>query len=101
MTATKIAAGEAARIHEQFTAAETLVPVADIESIGLGVGRRTIGRRIKNPPPGFPVAFRVNGRLNMKRSEVERYKAQMIAEALAAQAAVKRGLGVDAGAART
>ena len=30
---------------------ETLVPLADAAEVGLGVGRRTLGRRIKNPPP--------------------------------------------------
>ena len=42
---------------------ECLIPVANVEEIGLGVGRRTIGRRIKNPPPGFPAVMKINGRL--------------------------------------
>jgi hypothetical protein len=57
---------------------ESLVPVADA---GFGVGRRTIGRRIKNPPPGFPTVLRINGRLYFRRSELEKYRAQMLAEA--------------------
>ena len=63
---------------------ESLVPVADTDAIGLGVGRRTMGRYIKNPPPGFPIVLRINGRLYVRRSELEAYKAKLIAEALAA-----------------
>jgi hypothetical protein len=62
---------------------ETLVPVADEDAIGLGVGRRTLGRYIKNPPPGFPTVVRLNGRLYIPRSELEVYKAKLIAGAVA------------------
>jgi hypothetical protein len=62
---------------------ETLIPAADSDAIGLGVGRRTFGRYIKNPPPGFPIVLRINGRLYVRRSELEAYKAKLIAEALA------------------
>jgi hypothetical protein len=65
---------------------ETLVPLADTEEVGLGVGRRTIGRRIKNPPPGFPTVLRINNRLYVRRSELEKYKARLIAEAIVASA---------------
>ena len=61
-----------------------LVPLADPAEVGLGVGRRTIGRKVKNPPPGFPTVLRINGRLYVRRSELEAYKARLIAEALAA-----------------
>jgi hypothetical protein len=60
---------------------ESLVPVADADKLGFGVGRRTIGRRIKNPPPGFPTVLRINSRLYLRRSELEKYKARMLAEA--------------------
>jgi hypothetical protein len=60
---------------------ETLIPLADTEAVGLGIGRRTIGRRIKNPPPGFPTVLRINGRLYVRRSELNAYKARLIAEA--------------------
>lgn len=63
---------------------EALIPVADVDSVGLGVGRRTLGRRIKNPPPGFPQVLRINNRLYVRSSELEAYKARLIAEALAA-----------------
>ena len=63
---------------------ESLVPVADTEGLGLGVGRRTIGRLIKNPPPGFPAVLRINGRLYVCRSELEEYKAHLIAGAMSA-----------------
>jgi hypothetical protein len=63
---------------------ESLVPVADADKLGFGVGRRTIGRRIKNPPPGFPTVLRINSRLYFRRSELEKYRAQMLAEAEAA-----------------
>ena len=62
---------------------ETLIPLADSAGIGLGVGRRTLGRRIKNPPPGFPAVLRINQRLYVRRTELEAYKAQLIAEAVA------------------
>lgn len=61
---------------------ETLIPVADYTAIGLGVGRRSLGRRIKNPPAGFPTAIKINGRLYFRRSEIESYKAKLIAEAV-------------------
>lgn len=64
---------------------ETLVPLADAAEVGLGVGRRTLGRRIKNPPPGFPSVLRINNRLYVRRSELERYKERLIAEAIALQ----------------
>lgn len=61
---------------------ETLVPAADIEAVGLGVGRRSLGRRIKNPPQGFPTPLRINGRLYFRRSELESYKKKLISEAI-------------------
>lgn len=63
---------------------ETLVPAADTNAVGLGVGRRSIGCRIKNPPAGFPAPIRINGRLYFRRSELEAYKQKLISEALAA-----------------
>jgi hypothetical protein len=54
---------------------ESLVPLADTDSVGLGIGRRTLGRRVKNPPDGFPTVLRINGRLYVRRSELEAYKA--------------------------
>ena len=65
---------------------ETLVPLADTAEIGLGVGRRTLGRRIKNPPPGFPAVIRINKRLYVRRSELEVYKKRLISEAVRATA---------------
>jgi hypothetical protein len=66
---------------------EALVPLADVDAVGLGVGRRSLGRRVKNPPPGFPIALRINGRLYLRRSEIEGYKEKLIREALAAPGA--------------
>lgn len=65
---------------------ETLVPLADTAEVGLGVGRRTLGRRVKNPPPGFPTVLRINSRLYVRRSELEAYKARLIADAAIAPA---------------
>jgi hypothetical protein len=59
-----------------------LIPVADPEAIGLGVGRRTLGRRIKNPPPGFPTVVHINHRLYFVADELEKYKATLIQSAL-------------------
>jgi hypothetical protein len=67
-----------------YSETETLVPLADTAEVGLGVGRRTLGRRIKNPPPGFPTVLRINNRLYVRRSELEAYKARLIAEAVVA-----------------
>ena len=63
---------------------DALVPVADVEAVGLGVGRRTVGRRIKRPPSGFPTVIRINNRLYFRRNELRRYKQRLIAEAIAA-----------------
>ena len=62
---------------------ETLVPLADSDGVGLGIGRRTLGRRVKNPPPGFPTVLRINSRLYVRRSELEAYKSRLIAESTA------------------
>ncbi len=66
---------------------ESLIPVANVAEVGLGVGRRSLGRRIKNPPEGFPTVLRINKRLYMRRTEIEAYKQKLIAEALATPAA--------------
>ena len=68
------------------TESEALIPLADTDEVGLGVGRRTLGRYVKNPPPGFPTVVRLNGRLYVPRSELERYKARLIAEAVSGAA---------------
>jgi hypothetical protein len=70
-----------------YIESETLVPLADAEAVGLGIGRRTLGRRVKNPPPGFFPVLRINGRLYGRRSDIEAYKARLIAEALVAPVA--------------
>jgi hypothetical protein len=55
-----------------------LIPISNTDSVGLGVGRRTLGRRIKNPPPGFPQAIRINGRLFFEEDELEAYKRSLL-----------------------
>jgi hypothetical protein len=57
---------------------QRLIPIADPDAIGLGVGRRTLGRRIKNPPPGFPKAVRINNRVYLVEAQLEAYKAKLI-----------------------
>lgn len=71
------------------TETETLVPIANTVEIGLGVGRRTLGRRIKNPPQGFPAVLRINNRLYVRRSELEAYKARLITNAIGLASATK------------
>jgi len=61
---------------------ESLVPLADADDVGLGIGRRTIGRRVKNPPDGFPTVLRINSRLYVPRSELETYKQKLITGAI-------------------
>ena len=65
---------------------EALVPIANVDALGLGVGRRTIGRRIKDRASGFPAVIRINGRLYARRSELESYKAKLIGAGAAANA---------------
>ena len=65
-----------------------LIPVSNAENIGLGVGRRTLGRRMKNPPPGFPPAIRINGRLFFEEDALEAYKRRLIAGDLSIREAV-------------
>lgn len=61
---------------------ETLIPVANTEALGLGVGRRTIGRKIKDPDSGFPPVIRINGRLYVRQADLDAYKSNLIAGAL-------------------
>jgi predicted DNA-binding transcriptional regulator AlpA len=60
---------------------EYLIPAADAKAVGLGVGRRTLGRRIKDQPEGFPTPIRINGRLYFRQSELDAYKEKLIREA--------------------
>ncbi len=57
---------------------EKLIPVADTEAIGLGVGRRSIGRLIKAGK--FPPTIRLNGRLYVQKSELDAFKSRIISE---------------------
>jgi len=65
---------------------ERLIPAADTDALGLGVGRRSVGRYIKNPPEGFPIPLRINGRLYFRRAELEAYKQRLIQQALSESA---------------
>jgi hypothetical protein len=65
-----------------------LIPVANSEAVELGVGRRSLGRRIANSPPGFPKAIRINGRLFFDSDELEAYKLRLISGEQSALAAV-------------
>ena len=60
-----------------------LIPISNVEALGLGVGRRTIGRLIKNPESGFPPALNIRGRLYVEREALEQYKARLIAQSVA------------------
>ena len=62
---------------------ETLVSAATASS-ELGHGRRTLGRRMADPALGFPPAIRIKGRIYFRRSELERFKADLIRKALRA-----------------
>jgi hypothetical protein len=57
-----------------------LLPLAKTEEIGLGVCRRTLGRRIKDPNSGFPTPIRLNGRLYVRKSDLDTYKLRLIRE---------------------
>ena len=58
-----------------------LIPVADPAALALGVGRRSIGRRIKDDPD-FPKVLRSNGRLYVTRADLETYKNKLISRGL-------------------
>jgi hypothetical protein len=75
---------------------DVLIPLANPEAIGLGVGRRTLGRKIKDPASGFPAAIRINGRLYVRRSELEAFKERLIAEGIRAAADGRPRLGREA-----
>ncbi len=62
-----------------------LIPLSRPELIGLGVGRRTLGRYITNPPPGFPTPIYQNGRIYFASDELDAYKAQLVATANSGQ----------------
>ncbi len=57
-----------------------LLPLAKADALGLGVGRRTLGRRIKDPSSGFPAPIRLHGRLYVSKSDLDAYKARLIRE---------------------
>lgn len=63
----------------------TLVPLSRPDLIGLGVGRRTLGRYILNPPPGFPTPIYQHGRIYFASDELDAYKAQLVATANSGQ----------------
>jgi predicted DNA-binding transcriptional regulator AlpA len=50
-------------------------------ALGLGVGRRTLGRRIKDDPD-FPKIITIKGRLYVLKEDVDAYKARLIQHAL-------------------
>ncbi len=60
-----------------------LVPLAKPEAIGLGVGRRTLGRRIISDPD-FPAVIRMNGRLYIKRGDLDAYRGKLVERSLLA-----------------
>jgi hypothetical protein len=51
---------------------ESLVPLADAGAVGLGIGRRSLGRRVKNPPPGFPGSSDSTGAFTSAASSLRR-----------------------------
>jgi len=50
-----------------------LIPLANPAALGLGVGRRTVGRRMKDDPD-FPTIHRINGRNYVQDDELAAYK---------------------------
>jgi hypothetical protein len=58
-----------------------LVPLAKAEAIGLGVGRRTLGRRMKDDPD-FPPVHRINGRNYIEDAQLAIYKQRLIQRAI-------------------
>ncbi len=63
---------------------DVLIPLAKADALGLGVGRRTLGRKIKDPNSGFPPTIRINGRLYVRGNDLAEYKAKLIREGLSA-----------------
>jgi len=73
---------------------EVLIPLAKPEALGLGVGRRSIGRKIKEGT--FPPVLRLSGRLYIRRCDLNDYKARLIAQALAMRPSNAVSVGIDA-----
>jgi hypothetical protein len=67
---------------ESSKSSERLIPIANAEALGLGVGRRTIGRRIKDLNSGFPNVITINGRGYVTASELQAYKSRLIVKGL-------------------
>jgi hypothetical protein len=61
-----------------------LVPLAKPEAVGLGIGRRTVGRRIKQDPD-FPRVIVINGRNYVEEDALAAYKEKLIERGLGAR----------------
>lgn len=68
-----------------------LLPLAKPEALGIGLGRRSIGRKILEDPE-FPPLIRISGRLYVEEALWERYKELLINRGLQPQ---HRSLGAD------
>lgn len=60
------------------TSGDDLLPLADPRRVGLPFSRRTLGDRIVAKK--FPPVIRIGGRLYIQRSELEQFKAKLIAD---------------------
>lgn len=70
-----------------------LIPISKPELIGLGVGRRTIGRRMETDPD-FPPVYKIGGRNYVRASDLDAYREKLMERALR-----KAGVGVKVEAA--
>jgi hypothetical protein len=78
-----------------------VVPCSDPSKLGLGFGRRTLGRMMLDPPDGFPAVVRLQGRLYVERGQLEAYKERLLAQADGRPDAAASAKGRELRAART
>jgi len=67
-----------------MSTAKKLIPLARPDDVGLGIGRRSIGRRIKSDPEFAAIVVVVNGRNYAESDKLEAYKQKLIERGLRA-----------------
>lgn len=64
-----------------MTQKSVLIPLSQPKAVGLGVGRRTLGRRVVEDPE-FPPVVRIKGRLYVEEGRLDEYKRRLIQRGL-------------------
>ncbi len=58
-----------------------LLPIAKPDQLGLGVGRRAIGQRMRDDPD-FPPVYKIGGRNYVQARDCDAYREKLMARAL-------------------